>query len=311
MTPSLTATAPMSDAARLAESHEYCRKLTRRAARNFYFGLKLLPDRPRQDMFALYAWMRLIDDIADDAGHGPPSARLARLDAWQRDTHRAAAGEPVDGAVWPAFGDMVRRRHVPLRVLDDAIEGQRQDLEPQPMRNFQELHDYCYRVAGTVGAASLYIWGFEGGEETESLAVARGVALQLTNILRDLKEDAHRGRVYLPQDELDEAGLTLDALARGDGGPRFEQFMRFQIERAESYYQKSNGLEPRVSADCRATLSTMTEIYHRLLAKIAERPTAVMRERISLSIWSKLRIGWQARRLARGMGYQPMSSIPE
>jgi phytoene synthase len=287
--------------ASLAESHEYCRRLTRQAARNFYFGLKLLPDQARRDMFALYAWMRLIDDIADDADHGSTQDRLAKLDVWQRDTHCAAAGETLDGEIWPAFTEMVRRRNVPLRVFDDAIEGQRQDLQPQPMRTFADLHEYCYRVAGTVGLASIYIWGFEGGEETEQLSISRGVALQLTNILRDLKEDADRGRVYLPEDELERAGLTLTDLQ--SGSPRFADFMRHQIDRAESYYENSAGLESRITPECRATLSTMTEIYHRLLAKIATDPAAVLRRRVSLSIWSKARIAWRAN---RGTGFQPV-----
>jgi phytoene synthase len=274
-------------------SHAYCQHVTRTEARNFYYGLKLLPDEPRRDMFALYAWMRLLDDIADD-GDESPTARLTKLDAWQSDTRRALAGEYVQGPLWPAFVDMVNRRRVPHHLFDDAIEGQRQDLQPAPLPNFAALEQYCYRVAGTVGVASIYVWGFEGGQETVKLAIDRGTAFQLTNVLRDLKEDALRRRVYLPQDELTAAGITFDAMRLRQVGPNFEPFMRSQIERAESYYRRSQPLEPRITPSCRKTLSTMTEIYHRLLKKISRDPMAVLQRRVSLSLWSKLWLAWSA-----------------
>lgn len=277
----------------LAASHRYCLHVTSTQARNFYHGLKLLPEEPRQDMFALYAWMRLLDDIADD-GEESPADRLIKLDRWQSDTRRALAGEHVGGPLWPAFSDMVHRRRVPHHLFDDAIDGQRQDLEPPPLPNFAALEEYCYRVAGTVGVASIYIWGFQGGEETVKLAIDRGTAFQLTNILRDLKEDTLRRRIYLPQDELTAAGISFDAMRLRQVGANFEPFMRAQIERAESFYQRSQGLESRITPNCRKTLSTMTEIYHRLLKKISRDPMAVLQRRVSLSLWSKLWLAWRA-----------------
>jgi phytoene synthase len=180
-----------------------------------------------------------------------------------------------------------------------VIEGQKQDLEFKPFKDFQELFAYCYRVAGVVGLASIYIWGFEGGDDTEFLAVQRGVAFQLTNILRDLREDAHRGRIYLPLDELAAMHVTVDELREGTGGKHFLDLMRFQIERAEAFYEKSAGLERRISADSRPTLIAMTEIYRGLLKKVAYEPERVLRERVSLSLFSKLRIGWRASRSSR------------
>jgi 15-cis-phytoene synthase len=145
-----------------------------------------------------------------------------------------------------------------------------------------------------IGLASIYIWGFEGGEETEELAVERGVAFQLTNILRDLREDAARGRLYLPRAEMREMGVSEDDVMSGRDGDAFERFMRFQIERAESIYQRSALLEDRIDRDSRPTLRAMTEIYHGILTKISADPRRVLSERVSLSVLSKLRIGWRA-----------------
>jgi phytoene synthase len=191
---------------------------------------------------------------------------------------------------------MVNEYRMPRRVFDDVIAGQRQDLEPEPFETFAQLHEYCYRVAGVVGLASIYIWGFEGGAETEALAVDRGVAFQLTNILRDLKEDAARGRTYLPREDLLAMNLTEEDLRSTRGGEKFLDLMRFQINRAESYYERSRPLENRIQRDSRPTLIAMTQIYHRLLKKVAGEPERVLRERVSLSLLSKLMIGWRAAR---------------
>jgi phytoene synthase len=286
----------------LAESSEYCRQLTRAAARNFYYGLRLLPEPKRSAMFALYAYMRLVDDIADREDGGSPEQRAAALQKWREKTHAALVGEITTDAqetIWPAFADMAKRYQIPARLFDDAIAGQQHDLFSAGFDNFDQLHHYCYQVAGVVGVASIHIWGFEGGEETEALAVSRGVALQLTNILRDLREDAGHRRIYLPREDLHRHNVAEADLLAGRDGQAFRSLMAFQIERAESYYAKSRPLESRIAADSRPTLIAMTEIYHRLLRAIAQQPEQVLHRRISLSTWSKLRIGWRAVRSAR------------
>lgn len=282
----------------LARSRDYCEQLTKAQARNFYYGLKLLPEPKRSAMFALYAYMRLVDDIADDEDGRTVAQRLEDLEAWRVQTHAVLDGHLPDTSheLWPAFADMVWRHNLPARLFDEVIAGQRQDLQPTPFETFEPLYDYCYRVAGVVGLASIYVWGFEGGAETEQLAIERGVAFQLTNILRDLREDAARGRMYLPQDELAAACIREQDIRHEHGGPRFLQMMRFQIERAEAYYQKSASLEQCISRECRSTLIAMTDIYRGLLEKIADEPQRVLHERVSLSLLSKLRIGWRASR---------------
>ena len=288
----------------LAHSREYCRQLTKEQAKNFYHGLKLLPKVKRTAMFALYAWMRLVDDLADEEDGRTVRQRLDELEQWRARTHRILDGGSADGddtgpgaALWPAFAEMVRDYRMPRHIFDDVIAGQRQDLQPEPFATFDQLHTYCYRVAGVVGLASIYIWGFEGGAQTEALAIDRGVAFQLTNILRDLREDAARGRTYLPAADLALFGATeADFRDGADAGRPFMDLMRFEIDRAEACYAKSAPLEDRIQADSRPTLVAMTEIYHQLLKQIAADPARVLRERVSLSLVSKLMIGWRAAR---------------
>lgn len=324
---------PGSEAhAALDASRDFCREVTKREARNFYYGLKLLPEPKRSAMYALYAYMRLVDDIADDEGDGRTVAqRRAGLAEWEAMTVRAVAeARPMTGStgmlsghsnlvgesdgdsaplsmahggalgrgsqLWPAFVEMQRQYKVPLKVYEEMIAGQRQDLEPVAIPDFAALHEYCYRVASVVGVASLYVFGFDGREETLKLGVDRGIAFQLTNVLRDLREDARRGRCYLPADELARFGVTAGALGRGEAEAGFNEMMVFQMARAREYYERSASLESSVEADARPTLSAMTEIYRGILERIAADPAAVLRGRVRLSAWTKLRIGWRAMR---------------
>ena len=291
---------------RRVQSHEYCRQLTRAAAKNFYYGLRLLPEPKRSAMFALYAYMRLVDDIADDDEDDRSiEQREQDLEAWRLRTHAAVRGDVADdlhqqhGDVWPAFADLVQRYQMPLSLFDGVIAGQQADLRAVEPATFDELREYCYLVAGVVGLASIRIWGYEGGEETEQLAISRGVAFQLTNILRDVREDARRGRIYFPREDLLAMNVSEEEVLACRGGPKFCELMRFQIDRAESFFRASAPLVHRVEPDARPTLVAMTEIYHGLLRKIAADPQRVLHERISLSVLSKLRIGWRAVRASR------------
>ncbi len=195
--------------------------------------------------------------------------------------------------VWPAFAEAVQRYHIPLHAFEDMIEGQRQDLQPVPIETFDQLHAYCYRVASVVGLASIYVWGFSGGQATEALAVQRGIAFQLTNILRDLREDARKGRSYLPREDLARFNVTAADIAAAHGNGGFRDLMRFQIDRAEKFYADSASLDTCINKDSRPTLRAMTDIYHNLLAKIADDPARVLHERVRLNAWTKLLIGWR------------------
>jgi phytoene synthase len=283
----------------LADSRAFCEHLTRTQARNFYYGLKLLPEPKRSDMFALYAYMRLIDDIADEEDGRDTAQRSEDLEAWRVVTRAVLDGDlrfasTAGHELWPAFADMAARNHLPADLFDDVIAGQLQDLHPMAFETFEQLHEYCYRVAGTVGLASIYVWGFDGGEATRNLAIDRGVAFQLTNILRDLREDGARGRIYLPLEDLRAHGVSESDIRSARASDSFLKLMQQQIDRAESYYARSSDLESHIASDSRPTLVAMTQIYHRLLQKLAQEPQRVLRERVSLSIFTKLMIGWRA-----------------
>lgn len=273
----------------LEQSQAYCHELMRKAARNFYFGMSLLPSEKRSAMFALYAFMRQIDDLADDgvdAGVALPEIER-QLQQWRTLTHAALAGKSQDHPMFPAFVQASRQFGIPADLYDAAIDGQIQDLHQLHYATFDELKRYCYRVASTVGIAAIYIWGFKDPNAI-ALADDRGVAFQLTNILRDLREDHARGRVYLPQEDLDRFGVDLDSVMRGGDTAAFAQLMRFQIQRAQGFYDSSRPLEGLIAPDSRATLGIMTGIYHGILDRIAADPLAVLRGKVGLSSLAKL-----------------------
>ncbi len=283
----------------LGPSREFCEDLTRKAARNFYYGLKLLPEVKRQAMYALYAYMRMVDDIADDEDSRQPDERARDLKQWQQYTHAAIAGEDrvlKSHVLWPAFAKTVNDYQMPSVLFDDMIAGQTQDLVPAEFKTFDDMYLYCYRVAGIVGLASLCVWGVKDGEveKSQQMAIDLGLAFQLTNILRDLKEDAFRGRVYLPTEELNKYNVNPAIFKTGETDANFEEMMRFQIGRAEGYYQTSGGLLNHICDDSKPTLIAMTDIYHGILKKIAVKPEQVLSKRVSLSTLEKLMIGWRA-----------------
>ncbi|HEY8665875.1 MAG TPA: phytoene/squalene synthase family protein, partial [Tepidisphaeraceae bacterium] len=178
------------------ESYAWCHELMRSAARNFYYGMRLLPEAKRQAMYALYSFMRLIDDIADEPG-AAAAERVKKLESWRKDLHAAVKGETHSHPLWPALADTIARFAIPIKLLDEAIDGQLQDLVQSAYTTFIDLYGYCYRVASTVGIAAIHIFGFRD-RKAVALAEERGIAMQLTNILRDIREDAARGRRYIP-----------------------------------------------------------------------------------------------------------------
>ena len=259
----------------LNDSYAYCERVTRERARNFYYGMKLTRGAKRGAMYAIYAWMRQADDLADEAGSA--EAKVERLERLRRETDGALDGRGVpEGEAWPAFVDTVYRYGVSRRYLHAMIEGQLLDQRQTRYETFEALYDYCYKVASVVGLSCLQIWGYEGDRETLKLSEYRGIAFQLTNILRDVAEDLERDRVYLPVGEVTEA------------------VVREYVGVAREYYEKSAPLDERVHEDGRACLWAMTEIYRGLLEKIAQRPSTVLAgQRVRLS---KMRKGWIATR---------------
>ncbi|MGC8624450.1 MAG: phytoene/squalene synthase family protein [Phycisphaerae bacterium] len=286
-------------------SREYCRQVTREQARNFYYGLRLLPEPTKSSMFALYAWMRQADDLADAATTSPLAQRRALLDQFRSLTHQAITGTAVatnDHAPWPgwtAFTDCVLRHHIPAHLFDAMIDGQKQDLEFHQPETDADLREYCYRVAGVVGVASIHIWGYTGGTETETLAVDRGIAFQLTNILRDIREDASRARIYFPQERMRRVGATATDVFAGKNTAGFQTLIKYYVDLAEELFARSAPLEQRINAENISALRAMTAIYHGLLLKIAQNPQRVLRSRVRLGKLAKTWIAlqcWQASR---------------
>jgi phytoene synthase len=271
----------MSDEA-LARSREFCREVTRRRARNFYYGMKLTPEPKRSAMYAIYAWMRHADDLADESGAG--SAKVHSLEQLRCDTEAALDGESMpEGKVWPTFVETVHRYRIPRTYLHEMIDGQILDQQQTRYARFAELYDYCYKVASTVGLTCIEIWGYEGGEQTRRLAEWRGVAFQLTNILRDVLEDAQRDRVYLPAEDFEAMTLSPLMFTMDRSGDALSGIRRM-VGRAADYYRRSRPLDQHVHRDGRACLWAMTRIYHGLLTKIAANPSRVLGDgRVRLS----------------------------
>jgi phytoene synthase len=272
--------------AALRASYQFCGDVARRQARNFYYSFLLLPADHRQAMCALYAFLRHTDDLADESG--PIATKRLALDAWRADLERALGG-PADA--WPglpALADTVRRHAIPARYLHEVIDGVAMDLEPVVYPSFAELYAYCYRVASAVGLCCIHIWGYrsEGGQ-AEALAEACGIALQLTNILRDVREDAQRGRIYLPQDDLNRFGVSVADLSAPRPSDPVRALLAFEGQRAYDYYRKARPLTELVEPVGRPVLRAIVGIYRALLDEIARRDYNVLAGRIALPPWRK------------------------
>jgi phytoene synthase len=270
----------------LAASYDNCRRLARRSARNFYYSFMVLPREKRRAMCALYAFSRQTDDLGDN--RQPVDVRRAALADWRRSLDRGLEGN-FDSPIFPALADTVERYDLLPRHLHDLIDGVEMDLDRTQYETFDELREYCYKVASVVGLCCIRIWGFTDERALEP-AIQCGIALQLTNILRDLKEDAAEGRVYLPQEDLRRFDYSPDDLRRGVVDNRFCRLMRFEIDRAEQFYDEATELDRWLSADGRAVFGAMTGIYRGLLDEIKRLDGDVFSRRVRLTTWRKLRI---------------------
>ncbi len=221
------------DAQALAEAYDYCEDLTAQHSRSFYMASALLPPARRAAARALYAFCRVSDDIVDESPGGDVAALLA---AWQK--RALLAYPPAADPVAVAWADTRHRFAVPVRYIEQLIHGVERDLHQNRYDTFEQLASYCYGVASTVGLMSMHIIGF-AGPEARTYAIKLGVALQLTNILRDVGEDWQKGRVYLPQQELEAYGLCEDDIAAGQVDHRWHAFMRFQIARNRQLYREA------------------------------------------------------------------------
>ncbi len=297
----------------VAEAYLECRAIARREAKNFYYSFRVLPQHKSDAMCAVYAFMRKADDLADDESMTIASRRVAMAE-WVAAWRAVQAGGASDDAVFIAVRDTQQRFGVSDELLDQLVQGTTMDLEQEPAvadsvqtyADFDELYKYCYLVASVVGLVCIKIFGYND-VRAEKLAEETGVAFQLTNILRDVKEDAERGRVYLPLDLLSEFGTDIDRIRQvADGAPMGfpERSMLNSLGRkAEGYYSSADELLPLIDKDSRAALWVLVTIYHGLLKRIAKVDYDVFSQRVSVPTIGKLGA------LARGMGMAAMNRV--
>jgi len=261
----------------VAEAYAYCRGVTRRSGSSFAQAFRLLGAERRGGLDAVYAFCRFVDDIADDATRRDPAALLAR---WRAELERVYTGTP-EHPIAVALADAARRFALPRRHFVDLIHGVEMDLERRRYQTFDQLHEYCYLVASTVGLLCIEIFGHRTAAAFD-YAKDLGVAFQLTNILRDVHEDAERGRLYLPLEDLARFGCAEDELLAGRYSPRVAALMAFECGRARAYYLRARGSLAPEDRRALAPAEAMRLIYERLLSRIESRRFDVFRERIAL-----------------------------
>ena len=260
----------------VAESYAFCESVARKQAKNFYYSFLLLDRERRQAMCAIYAFMRYCDDLSDDEGIADRAGAIAR---WRQDLDSALAGSAPNNPLWPAFTDAVARYKIPHEYFFDMIEGVTSDLQPRRIQTFDELYDYCYHVASVVGLTVIHIFGFKSPEALV-LAEKCGIAFQLTNILRDVKEDSEKNRVYLPQEDFARFGASPQNPTR--------DLLAFEAARAKKYYAESAPLVNLIEPASRPSLRALIAIYSRLLDRIIASNYDVLTHRIRVPTWEKL-----------------------
>ncbi len=290
-------------AAVLRASYRACRRISRQARSSFWAGFLLLPRRKRLAMHALYAFMRHTDDLADEPM--PQHSRTQALLQWRAALERALLGRVevpgghtsrwvadypqwnVGRQILPALADTVRRFGIPADYLRMVIDGVEMDLTRHRYQTFEQLRRYCELVASAVGLACIHLWGFSGPEALEP-ARCCGIALQLTNILRDLRADAEQDRIYLPLEDFATCGYEPEELLAGKADSRFESLMRLEIARAEEFFRRGATVLEFLARDGRRICGMTLAVYRELLRKIAARPAVVFQRRVQLGAAKKL-----------------------
>ena len=290
----------MSD--QLSHAYAVCRGISRRAAKNFYYGFMVLPSEKRNALSAVYAFMRHADDISDEPGVDQQLKRH-KLAEWLESAKAIFAGKATDDPVLMALGDAQKKFKIPPELFEKLVYGTSLDLDiplasaesPAILcETFEDLKQYCYYVASVVGLVCIKIFGYQD-TKAEFLAEDCGLAFQLTNIIRDIKEDASMGRIYIPAEDLGRSNLTAanfasSALQDPAQAQHLRPALEYEAERARKYYESAKWLMELIDEDSRAALWVLVEIYSRLLQKITDRNYDVLTERVRLTLWEKLKV---------------------
>ena len=288
---------PGATARSLPSSMRYCEALTRRRARNFWYGIRLLPPAKRHALAAVYALARRVDDVGD--GPWPAEEKRALLDRIQASLERIDPGSA--DPVLAALGVARRGFPIPIAAFRDLIDGVRMDVDGAIYETFDDLVVYCRRVAGSIGRLSLAVFGSKRIGEAVPLADDLGVAMQITNILRDVREDVGSGRLYLPGEDMARFGCSMADLT-GPASPQTEALLRHQVVRARSWFARGMRLLPLLDRRSAACAGAMAGIYARLLDRIEARPGEVLDRQISLPSWEK---AWAGALALLGGGWSP------
>ena len=274
---------------------EYCQNKAAASGSSFYYSFLFLPAEQRRAIMALYAFCREVDDVVDECSDRDVARR--KLDWWREEIAACFSGQPKH-PVTAALASALQSYNLPAEYFQEIIDGMNMDLEQQRYESFSELALYCHRVAGVVGLLSAEIFGYQQ-RTTLKYAESLGTAFQLTNIIRDVREDAERGRIYLPLDELLEYRINPHDLLNGEINDELPPLLRFQAERANSYYQRALGQLPDQDRYAQRSGLIMTAIYQTLLSEIQADGYQVMQHRIRLTPVRKLWIAWTTSRRER------------
>lgn len=287
----------------LTAAYAECVATTRKRAQNFYYAFLTLPKEARQSICALYSYARRLDDIADD--EAPTDDKKNKLDIIRKQFQMSMENEPVS-LVFSALKNTIYRYDIPIHLLDDLWRGVTQDLTVTRYETFDDLKKYCYLVASAVGLASLRIFGYTDSRAEEA-AFKMGIAMQLTNILRDISEDGERGRIYLPQEDLRRFSVEEKELLSGDASQDVIRLISFQIDRAESYYNEATKLFSYLPRRSRPCPVIMLGVYHRILREIKNNVDVCISGRISIPKWQRGMIAIQLG--MKGLLWTPRTSL--
>lgn len=280
---------------RLKWAYSHCREITREYAKTFYLSTRFLPNNKQRSIFAVYALCRYLDNLVDEAEDLIREEKISKTEVfellaqWKLDLQEAYDGKDSDNPILLAFSDVLKSYHIPIEYPFELMEGVGMDLHKDRYHNFEELYDYSYKVASVVGLMTSEIFGYSSDAALPH-AVDLGIAMQLTNILRDVGEDINRGRIYLPLNEAAEFGISEQDILARDLRPEMIAFLKFQIERARTYYQSADKGIPMLHKDARLPVFLARINYSRILDRIEENEYQVFDRRAHLTLAEKLRI---------------------
>ena len=265
-------------------AYKHCESVTKKHAKNFYYAFRTLPHRKRRAIYAIYAFCRICDDIAD--GDIPLVDQKSQFSQMRKQLHESIE-YPSNKLIFTALKDVVTIFNIPINYLEEIIQGVEMDLVNTRYETFEELLTYCYKVASVVGLICFEIFGYKNSV-AKKYAIDLGIAMQLTNILRDIKEDYERGRIYIPQQEMLRFKYSDNDLGNGIINNSFRNLMRYQITRANCYFTSGIQLIPLMNTESRRCPSILHGVYRKILAKIERSDFNVFEKRIGLNTWEKL-----------------------